>query len=123
MGTFFKNLKATGESLIQAWANGLVNETTIDQDIMTYDDVTIYFVKQKNLIPNAAKCIVTVDKEKNIRQDSDSDKLLFIQMMLDEEEKPIEKSANSYYGRTLYINGIDDELKTFLNQNTFRIMK
>lgn len=99
------------------------NLDVVDEDIITMDNVVSYLVKQKALNPEVKKSAVSITEEKDVDHSTNSRKLVFIQMLLDADSKPLKKSEKSYQGRTLYVNGMDSELQQWLGGQASKILE
>lgn len=112
-----------GEFVEQLATSIARNADSIDEEIMTLDNASAYLLKQKNLIPGVKDSAITISEEKSVRHGSNSSKKVFVQLLLDENGNPIVSGRNTYYGRTLYICKIDEELEQFLNGKSSEILR
>ncbi len=77
--------------------------------IMTYSEAVKYFVNEKPSSPNFRKGAMLIQRH--------TDKLIFIQVFLDEKDQLITKADGSPYGRRVFVKDFDMELQdVFGNQ-------
>ena len=105
-----------------------VFQDDVDLNIFTYEDAVTFFAKEKIKVDGAKKCMLTIDKEselktKNSNKSLQNDRFVVRQILLDKDENPIYKTQNSYYGRVLTVDGFDEDLIEYMNGNKKKIMK
>ena len=105
-----------------------VFKNEVNLSVFTYENAVAFFVKERMKVDGAKKCMLAISKETEQKK-SDSNKallnhrLVVKQILLDEDENPIYKTDNSYYGRVLIVDELNQELLEYMNGDIKKIMK
>ncbi|MBU3178382.1 hypothetical protein KPL47_18825 [Clostridium estertheticum] len=105
-----------------------VFKNEVNLSVFTYENAVTFFVKERMKVNGAKKCMIAISKDTELKK-SNSNKSLqnhrFVvkQILLDEDENPIYKTENSYYGRVLIVDELDQELLGYMNGDIKKIMK
>lgn len=115
------------KDLVESVENGLykkVFSNDVNLDVFTFDDALSFFVKERKKVEGAKKCLIAVDRESKFKNNDKivNDRLVVRQILLDEDENPIYKTENSYYGRILTVDDLDDELIDYMGGKNKKIM-
>lgn len=115
------------KDLVESVENGLykkVFNNDVDLDVLTFENVLNFFVKERRRVEGAKKCLIAVDRENKFKSNDKitNDRLVVRQILLDEDENPIYKTENSYYGRILTVDDLDDELIDYMGGKNKKIM-
>ena len=117
------------KDLIEAVENQLykkVFKNEVNLKVFTYEDALTFFVREKRKVYGAKKCLIAVDSERKFKNNEKLDmnnKLVIRQILLDEGENPIYKTENSYYGRMLTVDELDNELIDYMGGKNKKIME
>ena len=106
--------------LIETMENELYKKVfrqEVEKKIITLQEIRDFFEKQKLVVEGAEKCMISVNLEIELDPKGSPDKYKVRQIILDAEGNPINKTANSYYGRTLVCDDIELDLLKLMNGN------
>lgn len=116
------------KDLVESMENELykkVFSNNVNLEIFTFDDAVRFFVKERRRVEGAKKCLIAIDRESKFKNNDKlvNNRLVVRQILLDEEENPIYKTENSYYGRIVTVDDLDDELIDYMGGKNKKIMK
>lgn len=91
------------------------------KDIVTFDEIVKYALDVKKVNPKVASFVVSV--KKNYDPQNENDKLVIVQGLLDEKNKPISSDGEEAESHIIHTRTIDKKFLSVLNGEEIKIIK